>query len=91
MPIYYITSSTFGSPWEAKMVLRRSKGYDPTVAAQPANAPLTYERYGLKWIWSSARKKKTRHALDKNSRGDSQKIYREALRNSVLEEIAVKH
>lgn len=32
--------TTFGSPWEAKMVLRRSNGYEPTVAAHPANAPL---------------------------------------------------
>ena len=34
-------SNTLGSPCEAKMVLRRSNGYDPTVAAHPANAPLT--------------------------------------------------
>lgn len=32
---------TFGSPCEAKIVLTRSNGYDPTVAAHPANAPLT--------------------------------------------------
>ena len=38
---------TFGSPCEANMVRRRSNGYDPTVAAQPANAPLTQDRYGL--------------------------------------------
>lgn len=31
---------TLGSPCEASMVLRRSNGYDPTVAAHPANAPL---------------------------------------------------
>lgn len=35
------------------MVLSKSNGYDPTVAAQPANAPLMYERYGLKLMWSS--------------------------------------
>nr|GMD67904.1 hypothetical protein Iba_chr12dCG4030 [Ipomoea batatas] len=33
------------------MVLSKSNGYDPTVAAQPANAPLMYERYGLKLMW----------------------------------------
>lgn len=31
---------TLGSPCEANKVLRRSNGYDPTVAAHPANAPL---------------------------------------------------
>lgn len=31
---------TLGSPWEAKIVRRRSNGYDPTVAAHPAKAPL---------------------------------------------------
>jgi hypothetical protein len=32
---------TFGSPCDARIVLRRSNGYDPTVAAHPARAPLT--------------------------------------------------
>lgn len=31
---------TLGSPCEANTVRKRSKGYDPTVAAQPANDPL---------------------------------------------------
>lgn len=35
---------TFGSPWEANTVRNRSNGYDPTVAAHPASAPLMYER-----------------------------------------------
>lgn len=35
---------TFGSPCDARIVLRRSNGYDPTVAAHPAIAPLTYDR-----------------------------------------------
>lgn len=37
------------------MVRSRSNGYDPTVAAHPAKAPLMKDRYGLKWMWSSAR------------------------------------
>ena len=35
---------TFGSPCEANRVRKRSNGYDPTVAAHPANAPLTKDR-----------------------------------------------
>lgn len=52
--LHLLESDTFGSPCEANIVLKRSNGYDPTVAAQPANAPLIYDRYGLKWMWSSA-------------------------------------
>ena len=39
--MHVIKFYTFCSAYEANMDRRRSNGYDPTVAAHPANAPLT--------------------------------------------------